>query len=68
MNTFSSEKEAALGLPQLVVRFLSDRNSWDVNETSNQNYEADAYEYYWSSRLLTMFFFQLDEIFYLSLW
>jgi len=29
----SSEKEAALGLPQLGLRFLADRNSWNVNET-----------------------------------
>jgi len=27
----SSEKEAALGLPQLDLRFLADSNSWNVN-------------------------------------
>jgi len=27
----SSEKEAALGLYQLCVRFLADSNSWNVN-------------------------------------
>ena len=30
-----SEKEAALCLPQLDVRFLTDSNSWNVNGTPN---------------------------------
>jgi len=30
-----SEKEAALRLPQLYVRFLTDSNSWNVNGTPN---------------------------------
>jgi len=29
----SSEKEAALGLPQLGLKFLTDSNSWNVNGT-----------------------------------
>jgi len=36
----SSEKEAALGLPQLGVKFLADSNSWFVNRTPIC--EADA--------------------------
>jgi len=31
----SSEEEAALGLPQLGVRFIADSNSWNVNGTLN---------------------------------
>jgi len=31
----SSEKEAALGLHQLGVRFLADSNNWNVNGTPN---------------------------------
>jgi len=31
----SSEKEAALGLPQLGVRFLADSSSWNVNARRN---------------------------------
>jgi len=31
----SSEKEAALGLHQLGVRFFADNNSRNVNETAN---------------------------------
>jgi len=40
----SSEKEAALGLTQLGVRFLADSNNWNVNEKT-QNREADSQEY-----------------------
>jgi len=29
----SSDKEAALGLPQLSLKFLADSNSWNVNGT-----------------------------------
>jgi len=36
-----SEKEVALSLPQLGVRFLADSNSWNVNGKL-QNCEADA--------------------------
>jgi len=39
-----SEKEAALGLPQVGLRFLSDSNSWNVN-AKPLNCEADAPEY-----------------------
>jgi len=59
-----SEKETALGLPQLGLRFLADSNSWDMNGKS-QNCETDPQEY-WASWLLTMFLhspayiFQLD--------
>jgi len=31
----SSEKEAALGLPQLGLRLIADSNSWIVNATPN---------------------------------
>ena len=31
----SSQKESALGLPQLGLRYLSDSNSWNVNGTTN---------------------------------
>jgi len=31
----SSEKEAALGLPQLGRMFIADSDSWNVNETPN---------------------------------
>jgi len=31
----SLQKKAALGLPQLGVRFLADSNSWNVNGTTN---------------------------------
>jgi len=31
----SSEKEVGLGLPLLVLRFLADSNSWNVNGTPN---------------------------------
>jgi len=40
----SSEKEAALGISQLGVRFLADSNSWNVNGKP-QNCEPDAQEY-----------------------
>jgi len=40
----SSEKEAALDLPQLGVRFLTDSNNWNVNGKS-QNCEADAQQH-----------------------
>jgi len=59
----SSEKEAALDLPQLGVRFLTDSNNWNVNGKS-QNCEADAQQH-WASWFLTMllhsqaYFFQL---------
>jgi len=36
------EKEAALDLPHLGVRFLADSNSWNVNGTPNVRCEADA--------------------------
>jgi len=39
----SSEKEPALDLPQLGLRFLVDSNSWNVNGKP-QNCEADAQE------------------------
>jgi len=39
-----SEKEAALGLPQLGVMFLADSNSWNLNGKP-QNCEPDAHEY-----------------------
>jgi len=39
-----SEKEVALGLPQLCLRFLTDSNSWNVNGKP-QYCEADAPEY-----------------------
>jgi len=42
----SSEKEAASELPQLDVRFLGDRNSWNVNRTPRlKNCEGNAQEY-----------------------
>jgi len=31
----SSEKEAALGLTELCMRFLADSNSWKANGTPN---------------------------------
>jgi len=40
MTYVSSEKEAALGLPKLVLRLLADSNSWNVNGKP-QNCEAD---------------------------
>jgi len=40
----SSEKEAALRLPQLGLRFLADDNNWNVNGKP-QNCDADAQEY-----------------------
>jgi len=50
----SPEKEAALGLPQLGVRFLADSNSWNVNGMLKSRTEADAEEYC-DSWFLTMF-------------
>ena len=40
----SSEKEAALDLPQLGLTFLANSNSWNANGKL-QNCEADAQEY-----------------------
>jgi len=39
-----SEKEAALGLPQLGLRFLADSNIWNVNRKP-QSCETDPQEY-----------------------
>jgi len=57
----SSERKAALGLPQLGLGFLADRNSWNVNEKP-QNREAGIQEYC-ASCLLTMFFTQTSALF-----
>jgi len=38
----SLENEAALGLPQLGLKFLADGSRWTVNGTPNLNCEADA--------------------------
>jgi len=59
-----SEKEAALGLPQLSLRFLADSNSWNVNGKP-QNCETDPQEYR-ASWLLTMFLHSLAYIFQLD--
>jgi len=40
----SSEKEATLGLPRLVLRFLADSNSWNMNGKP-QNCVVHAQEY-----------------------
>jgi len=58
------EKEAALGLPRLGLRFLADSNSWNVNGKSRKC-EADAQEYR-ASWPLTMFFHSLAYSFQLG--
>jgi len=40
----SSEKDAALGLPQLGLRLIADSSSWNVNGKL-QNCKAHAQEY-----------------------
>ena len=43
-TNISSEKEVALGLPQLGLKFLDDSKSWNVNRKP-QNCEVDTQEY-----------------------
>jgi len=62
----SSEKEAALDLPQLGLTFLANSNSWNANGKLH-NCEADAQEY-WASWLLTMFLHSLAYVFQLGYW